>query len=124
MPSNNESVQTISRLAGADFSGSNPGQYRFGKINSDGEVVLAGNGERAFCVIHGKAIEGEAIACAIGGRVRVVFGATVAAGAVVQSDANGACITQASTGIVCGTALEGGAAGEVGSIVFDPQGAP
>ena len=121
MPSNYESYQSITRIAGEDLSA---GQYRFLKVNSSGEVVKAGNGERAVLVAVGKAEEDKALECAFSGRVLVVLGATVAAGADVQSDANGACITQASTGIVCGTALEGGVAGDVVSILFAPQGAP
>lgn len=121
MASNYEKVQSISRIAGADLSDS---QYRFTKVNAAARVVLAGSGERAMGVTIGKAEEGRAIEIGIGGRLLVVLGATVAAGADVQSDANGAAITQTSTGISCGTCLEGGVAGDVTSIVFDPQGAP
>jgi len=122
MPSNYENVRSITRVAGADLSDS---QYRFVKVGSDGRVVLSGNGERAVGVTGGKAAENRAIEVAFSGRVLVIAGAAVTAGDKVQSDANGAVITQASTGIVCGEALETASqAGELISVLLDAQGAP
>lgn len=133
--SNYERVRSISRIAGADFSAAQ-GIYRFCKVNPNpavvggvnidaGAVILAGNGERAIGVLCGKQIAGHAIEVALEGRVLVVAGAAIAVGAVVQSDGNGAAITQASTGCVMGEALEAaGGAGTVISINLAPQGAP
>ncbi len=124
MASNNERVISISRLAGADFSGANPGQYRFGNIAADGSVALCGAGLRAEGVLMGKQIAGHAIELGVGGRLQVVCGGTVTAGDAVSSDANAAAVTQSSTAIVNGTALESGVAGDIISILFAPQGAP
>jgi hypothetical protein len=141
MPANYENVRSISRLAGADFSGgiqgANAGIYRFVKLNTtaialdNGDqiapgagVILAGNGDRCIGVLSGKQIKGHAISVDFSGRTKVVCGAAVTAGDKVQSDANGAAIPQASTGCVQGEAFESGAAGEVISVLLDAQGAP
>ncbi len=121
MPANRENARSITRLAGFDASAA---KYKFVKINASGLAVLAGSGERAIGVANGNGVENHALPIDISGRVLVELGASVAAGAVVQSDASGLCITQASTGIVMGTAFEGGVAGDVVSIDFAPQGAP
>jgi Uncharacterized conserved protein (DUF2190) len=132
---NYERVRSISRIAGADFSGTQ-GEYRFCKINPNpatvngtsidpGAVILAGNGDRAVGVLIGKQVPGHAIEVGVGGRLLVVAGAAIAYGAAVQSDANGAAITQASTGCVEGIAYESASqAGDIISIEFAPQGAP
>jgi hypothetical protein len=129
---NYERVRSISRIAGADFSGNNPGQYRFCKINPNaavvngvsidaGAVVLSGSGDRSLGVLIGKQIPGHAIEVGVGGRLLVVAGAAIAVGADTQSDANGAAITLAA-GKGEGIALEAAAqAGDIISIEFQPQ---
>lgn len=121
MPSNSERVVSITRIAGADLTTK---QNRFCKVQSDSRVILAGNGDRALGVLQGKADTDRAVEVAVGGRVLVVLGASVTAGASVQSDANGAAITQTSTGVVLGQFLESGSAGENVSMNWAPQGAP
>lgn len=130
---NYERVRSISRIAGADFSGANPGQYRFCKINPNaavvngvaidaGAVILSGNGDRSLGVIIGKQIPGHAIEVGVGGRLLVVAGAAIAANALVQSDANGAAVTQNGGGKGEGIAIEAAAqAGDIISIEFQPQ---
>ncbi len=135
MPSNRENVRSISRIAGADFSGDNPGQYRFCKVSATqqtvggvtidaGCVVLAGNGERAIGVLSGKQFFGHAIEVSYSGREQVICGGAVTVGDKVQSDANGAAVTQSATGCVQGEAMESGASGEIISVLLDAQGAP
>lgn len=136
MAANEERVRSISRIAGQDFTGANPGQYRFvvisanatvdgeGQIVPAGNVVLAGNGVRGLGVLRGKGRLGHAVEVALEGRVLVVLGATNTIGGAAQSDANGAAINQASTGCVMGIFLEAGVAGDVVSIDLAPQGAP
>lgn len=130
---NYERVRSITRIAGADFSGSNPGQYRFVKINPNasvvggvnvdaGAVILSGNGDRSLGVLIGKQIPGHGIEVGVGGRLLVVAGAAIAANALVQSDANGAAITQTGGGKGEGIAIEAAsAAGDIISIEFQPQ---
>lgn len=124
MPSNLEKVQSISRIAGADFSGSNPGQYRFVIVAADGTVTLSGAAALADGILLGKQIAGHAIEVGIGGRLLVVAGAAIVAGQDLSSDANSAAIPQASTAPILGTALESGAAGDIISVLWAPKGAP
>jgi hypothetical protein len=133
MPANSEVVRSLSRVAGADFSGGGVGQYRFCKVSAvdvvvdgvtipAGCVVLAGAGVRALGVIVGKAPAGEPIEVGIEGRLLVVCGGTVAPGDAVSSDVNSAAITHTSTNQICGIALDGGDAGDIISIQFDRSG--
>jgi len=118
MPANEEQVRSISRIAGADFSGDNTGLYRFVKVASTEKVVLCDSGDNALGVLRGKAAEDQAIEVAIGGRVLVELGASVTAGARIQSGAGGAAITLAS-GADLGVALNTGVTGDVISAVLD-----
>lgn len=122
MPANLEKVQSISRIAAADFR--TTGQYRYTNIDANGKAALAGAGDRADGIILGKADVDQAVEVGIGGRLLVELGATVAAGATLQVSTDGVAITQTSTNPVCGTALEAGVAGDIISTIFAPQGAP
>lgn len=133
MPANYERVRSISRIAGADFSGNNPGEYCFCAINPNasvvngtsiagGSVILAGAGARALGVLIGKQIPGHAIEVGVGGRLLVIAGAAVVAGNAAASDANGHCIAQTSTNHVLGTILESGNQGDIVSVEFDVGG--
>jgi hypothetical protein len=116
-------VRSIPLLAGADFS--TTGQYRFGKIGTDGKVELAGAGERAAGVIGNDPAEDQALELQIGDVLEVEIGSGgLSAGDVVASGASGVAVTQAATAIVLGHCLKGGSEGELGSILFQPQGAP
>lgn len=115
-PANEENVRSISRVTGVDMSVT--GEYRFAKVQADGTVVLAGAGDAAIGVVRGKVGLGHAIEIGFSGRMLVILGGTVAAGASVQSDANGAAITYAS-GEKLGTTLTGGVAGDVSDVLFD-----
>lgn len=118
MAANEEQVRSISRIANADFTGSNTGIYRFVKVGSNQKVALCDSGDAALGVLRGKADEDQAIEVAIGGRVLVELGASVTAGSRVQSGSGGSCITLAS-GADLGTALEGGVTGDIISVVLD-----
>lgn len=145
---NFEKVESISRIAGADFSGDGVGEYRFCKVNPNavtnyvpasnpgkwygsngapppiepGNVILAGAGANALGVIIGKALAGQPIEVQIGNRALVVCGGTVVAGDQVQSDANSAAITQTGSGHILGIALDSGSAGDLISMTFSPRG--
>jgi hypothetical protein len=145
MPSNFEKVESISRLAGQDLSTSAT-QYRFGVINANavtgagpdipgqygspstitvpaGNVTVnAVNGAQCTGIILGKAQFGQPVEFGVGNRLLIVLGGTVAAGAQVQSDANGAAITQTGSGHIMGIALEAGVAGDQISMQFSPRG--
>ena len=115
-PANEENVRSISRITGADMSSG--AEYRFCTVQADGTVVVSGANANALGVIRGKAGLGHAIEVGISGRMLVVLGGTVAAGAEVESDSSGAAVTK-SSGPSLGISLTGGSAGDVSDVVFD-----
>jgi hypothetical protein len=148
MAANYERAHTISRPVGADYSQPGVGEYRFAVVNPD-EVtdytdpsqpglwygtaggpppiaagnVLVNTDAGGYCpfVLAGKALPGQPIECAWAGRVLVVAGAAVVAGAIVSSDDAGAAVTQAGEAVALGVALDAAAAaGDVFSILFAP----
>jgi hypothetical protein len=116
-------VRSITLLAGADFS--TTGQHRFGKIGTDGKVELNGAAERAAGAIGNDPAEDQPLELQLGDVLEVEIGSGgLAAGDLVASGASGVAITQAATAIVLGHCLKGGVEGELGTILFQPQGAP
>ncbi len=102
--------------AGADLSTK---QFFAVKVDTDGDVVLAGAGEVAVGILQDKpAADGRAATVADGGVSKCVFGATVAPGALVMSDANGKLITATTGNYVIGICREGGDADEIGSVIL------
>ena len=146
---NMEAARTISRTAGADYSGIGVGQFRFVAVNN-AEVtdytnpdnpgrwygsnagpppipagnVLVNTTEGGDClgVMIGKALPGQPVEIGIGGRLLVVAGETITPGALVSSDATGAGVVADSGDIILGTALEGAQAGDLFSMNFDKAG--
>lgn len=119
MPANQENVQSISRIAASAVS-----QYRYLSVDANGKVAHATTGDRADMASVGSASADDVLECAIGGRVLIELGGTVAAGATLQATTDGKGLTQTSTNPVMGTALEGGVSGDIISTIFAPQGAP
>ena len=100
--------------AGADLTA---GLFKFVSVNSSGQLVLpAANGSPVYGVVSENAASsatGSPVTVDIIGIVKVVAGATVATGARVMANTNGAAIT-ATTGLnVAGIARKGGASGEI-----------
>ena len=98
-------------IAGEDLSAA---QFKFVTLESDGQVDLAdAAGERAIgvCLVGGPA--GAAVTVAMSGKVNVIAGGTIAAGAAVQTDANGDALTAATGDYVMGYALEAGVDGQI-----------
>lgn len=115
-----EKIVEISLEAGQDLSAK---QYFLVAVASDGQVDPAGDGGNAIGVLTNKpAAAGRAASIAIGGRVKVIAGATVAAGDAMASDAAGEAVTAASGDQILGTFLEGGDNGEIVSAVWQPRG--
>lgn len=106
------SLTCITREAGADLSAK---QYRFVEIAADGQVdaVSSAGGNAIGVLQNDPSAAGRAATIAVAGIVKVVAGGTVAAGARVQADAAGDAITAATGDYVLGTALTGGADGEL-----------
>lgn len=112
-----EILRNHSFPAGADLSAA---QFLFVKLNSSGQIILAGAGEDAIGILQDKpAAAGRAGAVGVRGRSKVVFGGTVAIGAYVTSDAAGKAVTAGSGEKTLGICVEGGAADTIGSVLLD-----
>jgi hypothetical protein len=105
-------LQTISVPASADLSTK---QFLFGTINASGQVAVTGAGLASDGVIAlGPGAQGRpcGLASFPGQIARVMLGATVANGALLEVDANGKAITQAA-GKIVGKALSAGVSGDI-----------
>ena len=106
------SLQTVSVPASADLSTK---QFLFGTINASGQVAVTGAGLASDGVIAlGPSAQGRpcGLASFPGQIARVMLGASVANGALLEVDANGKAITQ-SAGKIVGKALSAGASGDI-----------
>ena len=114
--------QTCVTLEAGDDLSSN--QFHFVTMDSDGQLSVSTDGAASIGVLlNDPAAAGRAAEVCIGGLTRVEAGGTVAAGAAVASNSTGEAITAGTDDIILGTAVTGGADGEVISIVFQPRGA-
>jgi hypothetical protein len=119
MKATEQALKCVGLEAGADLSSK---QYYFVKVNTDSQVVVAGDGEAAVGVLQTKPdAAGRAGQVAIGGITKVLIGATLAAGDSVASDGNGKAAPATTGEKVLGTCIVGGAAGEIGSMLFQPR---
>lgn len=109
-----EAVKSITLNAAADFS--TTGQFRFGQVNSSGDVALAGSGERVDGVVLDNPESGQPTALGISGVVMVELGGNVTAGDQVQSGASGVA-TSGSTNTP-GVALETGVSGDIIAVLL------
>lgn len=108
--------------AGEDFS-SDP-EFPFVELNASGQAIKTGAGELAIGVSqNGPSADGSNDVVHTG-VTRVTLGATVAAMAVIASDANGAAVAAGSGDYTLGIALEGGDAGEVIAMLLAISGTP
>ena len=105
-------VQSITLPAAGDLSAK---QFRFVACNTSGQAAaVASAGATGIGVLQNKPdAAGKAATVAYAGVAKVVAGGEVAAGANVQSDANGEAILAASADHVLGVALAGAADGDV-----------
>lgn len=79
-------LTSLSYVAGADLSGQ---QFRFVKLNAQGQVVLAAAGEFAIGVLQNNPTSGDAATVAVSGITKVRAGGVIAVGAAVASDGSG-----------------------------------
>jgi hypothetical protein len=104
--------QAISIPASADLSAK---QFLFGTIDGNGQVAVTGAGLAADGIIAcGADAQGRASAIytKVGQIVKVVCGAAVACGDLLEADVNGRAVTQAA-GKILAKALAGGGGGGV-----------
>ena len=98
-------------MAGADLSGA---LFKFVSLNSAGEFILpAASGNPVYGVVTEPATAGNPVTVDVLGIVKVEAGATVATGAVVQTNAAGEAITAVAGTTPVGIARKGGADGEI-----------
>ncbi len=116
-----ERLETISIEAGQDLSTK---QYRFMVLATDGQIDPAGTaGLDCIGVLQDKpAAIGRAACVATGGTTKALAGATVAKGAKIATDNVGRAITAATGNYIMGTAITGGAVGEVISVNLEKAG--
>jgi hypothetical protein len=95
----------ITLKAGADLSAK---QYFFVKIDANGDVVLAGNGENAIGVLQNAPASGEAANIAVAGVSKVIIGDTTSldSGVVISSDADGKATLGVSTDFALAILIE------------------
>lgn len=89
-----ESLKSVTMVAGQDLSAH---QYRFVTMASDGQIDFTGAGLAADGVLQDKpAAAGRACQVGIDGITRIVAGAAIAKGALVESDSAGRAVTRSS----------------------------
>lgn len=113
------SVQSVTLPAAADLSAA---QFKLVTVNSSGQAAVAGATSLVVGVLQNKpAAAGREATVAYAGVSKVVAGGTIAAGARVTADANGAAIAAASAGdAVLGVALAGAASGDLIPVLINP----
>lgn len=108
-----ERPELVSAVTGADLSAAS-NAYKVVKFDVNANVVaVAAITDIPAGVLYDTAIAGKAVPLAIGGIVKCVAGATIAAGAPVATKADGTLQTAVTTQYVLGTARVAAVAGDV-----------
>lgn len=99
-------------------------QYNFVKLDSNGKIVAcSGATDQPIGIAQNSATTGQAVETVISGGSKVVAGGTVASGARVGTGASATCVAYvpgtATTNYIVGTAIAGGASGEVITVVIN-----
>ena len=105
------------RNAGADLSAK---LHYFAHVDTDGDIVLAGDGEHILGTIIEAAAENYPVTVQFGGIGKVIAGGAVVAGERVASDSAGKAVAAAVGDFEVGTALASADAGDVFSFAFLP----
>jgi hypothetical protein len=109
-----QSRDTRTFEAGSDLSA---GQFKFVALAADGQVDLCGDGAQAIGVLYNQpSAAGNAATVVMTGKVIVEAGDSVNAGDEVACDADGNCVTAATSDIIMGYALEDAVDGQVFAI--------
>lgn len=116
-----EQIQCYSVDAAADLSAK---QFTFVKATTSGTVdTITTTGNDALGVLQNKPTSGQAATVAYAGKVKVIAGATVTAGDLIQSDTAGKAITAATSGhFILGRARTGGVAGALIEVFLGSHG--
>lgn len=108
---------TYAANAGEDLSAK---LHYFAKIDTDGEIVLCGDGQAVAGVIVEAAILGKPVSIAFGAIGKVVCAEAITPGAQIASDADGKAVAAAVGDWVAGIAINSAAsvAGELVPFIF------
>lgn len=113
----------ISFEASGDLSAD---QYRFVKIDSNGQIALCGRGDLAAGILQDKpaALNRAGQVRTVSGTVsKIVLGGSVTKGQSLVSDANGKAVNASSSdNNYLGIALESGSSGQIAAMLFQPRG--
>lgn len=116
----------VTRADGADFDAKVAGEDLSAKLNylvkidTDGDLVLAGSGELVYGVITEAAASGKSVTAQVSGLCKARAGAAIAANTRVMSNASGEAITATGTVHTFGfTRNAVSAAGEIVEIQID-----
>lgn len=108
--------QQISLPAAADLS---THQFKFVRMTATGINITTANSQVAVGILQDKpnALDAPGAVMLDGGS-KLVLGGTVAAGDNVTSDATGRAVTAATGNQVLGVCVDGGAIGEIGTVLI------
>jgi hypothetical protein len=111
-------VQSITLVAAADLSAK---QYRVVKIDSNGKAAMSDADDLGIGILQNNPGSGQPATVGYSGVSKALAGGTIAAGARVTSDANGALIAASSAGdAVVGVAVTGAASGDLFPVLINP----
>lgn len=115
------SLTSITLTAGANLASS---QYFWVKLNTSGQVVVAGDGDYAIGILQNSPASGEAATVAVAGVSKLKVGTVaVVAGDEAASDSAGKAATAATGDIINGAILESGSAADIVSVLINQRGA-
>lgn len=110
-----QDLDSLTRAAASNLSTK---QYYFVKQSNAGTLsVCSVAGEQALGVLQNKPTSGQNGEVAYEGITKVVLGGTVAIGDLVSTDSSGRAVT-ASSGVVLGECVKGGAINQIGSVLL------
>jgi len=109
-------LQYDNRDAGADLTG----KLRYAaKLDTSGDLVLAGAGEDVYGIIYEEATSGNGCTVAVAGIVKAIAGASINEGVPLAADANGKLITATTGDSVFGYARVAAASGDIFEVLVD-----
>jgi hypothetical protein len=113
-------LRCVTKIAAGNLSAK---QYHFmedtaGKVDSCNAA-----GERAYGVLQDKPEAADrACSVAVSGITKIKLGGTVASGDKVTTDNQGRAVAAVATNQMLGICEEGGAVGQIGAMLFRPEG--
>lgn len=98
--------------AGADLTGKERLFVKFGSGGTAGKLILCGAGDGGYSLVNG-GVSGENLTVDLVGESKITLNATLAAGALITSDASSKAIAATTGNFINGQLLQGGVAGDV-----------